>query len=282
MDPTVRKKYITAAIVLVALLAGIYFLFIARHSPKQIKSQGSGPSDVRQITDIELSKRPYVTLTPTADGAEIIISIENMGAFDRIEYELTYQADNPTAPGTKIERGATGTDINTKDAKYKKDILLGTASRGVKNPDRGITEGKLSLHLFKGDTQYDSNSPWDLVQAGAIPSTISDRSANLSLKVPALGKNYWVILADTVGVPKGGTFDIKNVSFPIYGAFSIDGAFPQAANLTLKSDVSSPTLFAYNLADSSWQKVDSQYLASSKTLTASVNSFATFVIVSSK
>ncbi len=282
MDRTARKKYIAAAIVLIALLAGIYFLFIFKKGPNQIKSQGNQASDVKQITDIELAKRPYVTLTPTADGAEIIISIENMGAFDRIEYELTYQADNPTSPGTKIERGATGTDINTKDSKYKKDILLGTASRGVKNPDRGITEGKLSLHLFKGDTQYDSNSPWDLVQAGATAATISDRSANISLKLPALGKNYWIILADTVGVPKGGSFDVKNVSLPVYGAFSIASTFPTPADITIKTEAKNPSLFAYNLADSSWQKVDSQYSASSKALTASVNGFATFVIVSSK
>lgn len=280
MNPSARKKYIAAAIVFIVLLAGIYFLFIAKHGPKQIKSQESGPSDVKQITDILLSKRPYVTLTPTADGAEIIISIENMGAFDRIEYELTYQADNPTSPGTKIERGATGTDVNTKDSKYKKDILLGTASRGVKSPDRGVTEGKLALHLFRGDIQYDSTSQWDIFQAGAGPSTISDRSANISLKIPDLGKNYWIILADTVGVPKGGPFDIKNVSLPVYGAFSIAGVFPTAANLTLKSGSSSPTLYSYNLADSSWQKVDSQYSPSSNTLIASVNGFATFVVSS--
>lgn len=278
MDPSKKNTYITAAIVLVALVVGIYFLFIFKGGAKQLKSQSDQATDVRQITDIELAKRPYVTLTPTADGAEIIISIENMGNFDRIEYELTYQADNPTSPGTKIQRGATGTDINTKDAKYKKDILLGTASRGVKSPDTGITDGKLSLHLFKGSTQYDSDSSWDMIQAGATAETIADRSSNISLKLPTLGKNYWVILADTVGIPKGGSFDVKNVALPVYGAFSIAGAFSQPASLTLKTDIAAPTLYAFTLADSSWKKIDSKYSASDKTLTASINSFATFVV----
>ncbi len=277
MEKSKKNTYIAAGAVFVLLLLGIYFLFIRKGGPGDIKKQDSS-GDVKQISEIELAKRPYVTLTPTADGAEIIISIENMGAFDKIEYELTYQANNPTSPGTKIQRGSTGTDINTKDAKYKKDMLLGTASRGVKNPDTGITDGKLSLHLFKGSTQYDSDSPWDMLQAGATASTIADRSGNISVSVPALGKNYWVILADTVGVPKGGSFDLKNVVLPIYGAFSIAGAFPQTANLTLKSGTASPTLYSYNLADGSWQKIDSKYSASDKTLTASVNSFATFVV----
>ncbi|MDO8487575.1 MAG: hypothetical protein Q7S45_04725 [Candidatus Curtissbacteria bacterium] len=282
MDQSKKNTYVIAAVVFVALLVGIYFLFIFKKGPSQIKSQDNQATDVKQITDIELAKRPYITLTPTSDGAEVIISIENMGAFDRIEYELTYQADNPTSPGTKIERGATGTDINTKDPKYKKDILLGTASRGVRNPDTGVTEGKLALHMFKGDTQYDSQTPWDLVSAGLAAASISDRGNNITLKLPALGKNYWIILADTLGIPKGGTFDVKNVTLPVYGAFSIAPTFPSPVNLTLKSGAASPTLFAYNLADQTWQKVDSTYASASKTLTATINNFATFVVTGSK
>src|SRR5207248_1546412 len=102
-----------------------------------------------------------------------------------------------------------------------KDLLLGTASRGVKNPDTGITDGKLALHLFKGDTEYDSDSQWDLIQAGQTAATLADRGGNFTFKLPSLGKNYWIILADTVGVPTGGSFDIKNVKLPVYGAFSI-------------------------------------------------------------
>lgn len=275
-----KNTYIIAGVVLVALLVGIYFLFIFKKGPRELKPQDQSASEVKQITDIELSKRPYVTLTPTVDGAEIIISIENMGEFDNIEYELTYQADNPTSPGTKIQRGSTGTDINTKDAKYKKDMLLGTASRGVKSPDTGITDGMLSLHMFKGDIQYDSQTPWDLVQAGATATAIADRSDNISLKLPALGKNYWIILADTLGVPSGSAFDIKKVSLPIYGAFSVAPAFKSPATLTLKSDSQKPQLWAYGIADAKWNKLEPK--PGDITLSAAVSSFATFVVVSSK
>ncbi|MEX2028355.1 MAG: hypothetical protein WD988_02545 [Candidatus Curtissbacteria bacterium] len=269
-----------AGVVLIALLAAVYFLFIFKKGPSQLKSQDGGASEVKQITDIELAKRPFVTLTPTADGAEIIISIENMGEFDNIEYELTYQADNPTSPGTKIQRGSTGTDINTKDAKYKKDMLLGTASRGVRSPDTGVTDGILSLHMFKGDTQYDSETPWDLIQAGVIATTVSDRADNVTLKLPSLGKNYWIILADTVGVPPGSTFDIEKVALPIYGAFSVAPAFKSPAALTLRSGSQDPQLWSYSLQDTTWNKLDST--VSDNAITANVSSFATFVAVSSK
>lgn len=282
MDQSKKNKYIIAAVVFVALLLGIYFLFIFKKSPGQIKPRGVESGEVAEITDIELAKRPYVTLTPTSDGAEIIISIENMAAFDRIEYELTYQADNPTSPGTKIQRGATGTDINTKDPKYKKSILLGTASRGVRNPDTGVTDGILSLHMIKGDTQYDSQTPWDLVRAGAAGTAVSDRSGNITLKIPPLGKNYWLILSDTVGVPQGGTFTIENVTLPVYGVFSVAPSFKSSATVTIKSTSEKSSLFAFTSQENKWQEIKSQYLPSAKSLTANVSGLATFVVVSSK
>ena len=126
MDRSKKSTYIIAAVTFVVLILGIYFLFIFKKTPGQIKPKDFTSGELKQLSDIDIAKRPYVTLTPTADGAEIIISIENMAYFDSIEYELTYQADNPTATGTKIQRGATGTDVNTKDQKYKKSILLET------------------------------------------------------------------------------------------------------------------------------------------------------------
>lgn len=280
IDKAKKNTYIIAAVALVALVVGVYFLFIFKKSASQIKPKSNESSlEVKQLSDIELSKRPYVTLTPTSDGAEIILSIENMGAFDKIEYELIYQADNPTAPGTKIPRGATGSDVNTKDQKYKKSILLGTASRGVRSPDRGIVEGKLNLHSFKGEQEYLSETPWSIDLIGAKAATLTDPSGNMSINVPGLGKDYWVVLAETVGVPTGGKFDIKKVQLPVYGVFSIAGQFVSAGTLQIKAP-NGAELYSYSHQDNNWQKVDATVNGSN--LEAKVSSFATFVVVSSK
>src|SRR3990167_6706410 len=135
MDKTKKNIYIIASISLVVIAVAVYFLFIFQKAPKEIETD-EGSSFVESIEKIDAANRHFVTLTPTADGAEIIISIEKMSYFDKIEYELTYQADNPQSAGEKIERGATGSDINPKDEKYKKSILLGTGSKGVRSPDR--------------------------------------------------------------------------------------------------------------------------------------------------
>lgn len=279
IDKSKKSTYIIAAVALVVLLVGIYFLFVFKKAQDEIQPSDSSTGEIKQVSDIALAKRPYVTLTPTADGAEIIMSIQNMSEFSNIEYELTYQADNPQAPGTKIERGATGSDVNTKDSSYKKSILLGTASRGVRSPDRGILDGKLTMHLFKGGQEYLSETNWDLSTVGSTDNIVKSRDGNVSIDLPNLGKDYWVVLANTIGVPQGGKFEISKVQLPVYGAFSISGNFPSSATLTIKERAGNK-LFTYSLQDKSWEEISTT--AKGSDLVAKVPSFATYVVVSSK
>lgn len=277
MDKSKKSTYIIAGVTLVLLVVGMYFLFVFRKGDKQLKPKEFTYGEVKQITEIDADKRPFVTLTPTSDGAEIIISIENMGHFDNLEYEMTYQADNPAAPGSKIQRGSTGTDINTKDQKYKTSILLGTASRGVRSPDRGIIEGKLTMHLFKGEQEYLSDTNWDIVQAGLKAGSLESRDGKVKVGFPALGKDYWVILGDTVGIPAGGSFDYKKVVMPVYGVFSIAGDFTTKGSVSVKAEADGQ-MHLYNNKDNSWQESQSSY--SDGSVQSDIQNFSTFVISS--
>lgn len=279
MDNKSKSTYIIAAVFLILFLAAVYFLFIFKKGPAQIKPKAQESFDVKPIWEIDIAKRPYITLTPTSNGAEIILSIENMKEFERVEYELTYQADNPTSPGTKIERGAVGSDINPKDEKYKKSLLLGTASRGVSSSDTGITGGKLTMHLYIGPNEYLSESSWDLQQIGAKAAILKSQDGNFELNIPSLGKDYYVILADTVGVPQANkTFDLKNVKLPVYGVFSVAGDFTKEGSLTIKSEDKS-SVFSYNHSDSSWKDLKASYNSQSNLITAITTKFTTFVVV---
>src|SRR3989338_9872042 len=280
MDNLQRGKYIIAAIALIFLVGLFYFLFIFNKEAQKADVKEVA-DEIKQLVDIEIAKRPFVSLTPTSDGAEIIISVENMSYFDRIEYELTYLADNPTVAGNKIQRGSTGTDINTKDQKYKKSILLGTASRGVRSPDKGITEGKLTMHLFKGETEFQSETFWDLVKIGTRPSTLEDRAGNIKIEAGVFNKEYWVILADTIGLPASFTFDSKKVQLPVIGVFSVAPEFTTNSEVSIKVTSSDdPQIYAYSHTESKWQKLDSTFNSSLKSVSAEIKSFATFAAVS--
>lgn len=280
MDTSRKSTYIIAAISLFIIALAVYFLFIYQKSPEKLKAEEKG-GIVESIEKIDIESRPFVTLTPTSDGAEIIISIENMGFFDKIEYELTYQADNPQTAGNKIQRGSVETDVDTTQPKYKKSLLLGTASRGTRSPDTGVEDGVLSLHLFKGDTEYLSETNWDRFQVGATKSTISDASGKFSFDVPNLGKSYWMIVVDTVGVPPNAEFKIENTVLPVFGTFSIAPAFTKGANVSIivNDKISDPKLYSYSTQEASWQKLESTF--SNGSINSTVDSFATFVVVSS-
>jgi hypothetical protein len=282
MDNSKKSIYIIAAISLALIATVVYFLFIHQSKPKITKTEDV-QTEQRPIGDIEVAKRPFVTLSPDTSGSTIQVSIQNMNYFDTIDYEITYLADNPQTPGEKIQRGATGSDINTKDEKNIKSAPLGTGSKGIFSADKGITEGKLTLHMVKNGIEYLSETNWDLYNVGSKASEIKDRSGNFSLKLPSLGKDYWVIVSDTVGVPPGYTFDLNNVNLPIYGIFSLDVKYPKPASLAYKvTEGQTADLYKYNRVDSSWSKIDSKLDAPTKTVNASVDSFATYVVVSSK
>lgn len=281
MDPAQKKKYAVAALSFVVITAAVYFLFIFQGSPKEMK-KGEQEGELKDISEIQLRDKPYVTLTPTADGAEIIISMENMAFFDGIEYELTYLADNPQAPGEKIQRGSTGTDVNTKDEKYKRSILLGTASRGVRSPDRGISDGKLSLHLFKAEGEYLSETEWNLFEIGSAKTTIASQQKHVKLEVPqTLGKTYWVILADTVSIPPTFDKDIATIVPPVFGTFSIAPKFTKPASLTLnvQNDLTAVQIHLYT-QDGKWETKDLD--TKGKTFSTTINNFATFIVTSSE
>ncbi len=284
MEKSKKSTYIIAAVSLIVILVAVYFLFIFQKSPQKPKAI-TNPDNIISADQMDLAKKPFVTLTPVTGGAEVIITIKNMSEFDKIEYELTYQADNPQSPGQKIERGATGTDVNPKDSEYKKSILLGTASKGVRSPDKGITDGKLTLHMFKGETEYRSETPWDFFQAGSAKEQIKDRSEKVAWSLPSMGQDYWIVISDTVGVPPGASgFNVKDVVLPVYGAFSIAPDFKKPAEVTVNVSTNSqnPMLYSYNNKDQSWQKLDAKFDSSQKTLTANVTNFSSFVVVAPK
>src|SRR3989338_6512455 len=194
---------------------------------------------------------------------------------------MTYLADNPQVSGEKIERGATGTDVNTKDEKYKKSILLGTASRGTLSPDTSVTDGVLTMHLAKGDVEYLSESKWDLFEAGATVRSITDRDNTFQIENLSLGKNYWIIIADTVGLPPNSPPDLASAVLPTKGVFSIAPEFSKSAKLTinLKDDLKNPKLYNFR-EDIKWQEREINYDSAKKVITASIGFFAAFVITS--
>ena len=104
----------------------------------------------------------------------------------------------------------------------------------------------------------------------------------MSVDVPAtLGKTYWVILSDTVGIVPTFDKDPASVVTPVWGTFSVAPKFTKNATLTLElGDLGQKPQIHLYTQDGKWETKDLK--AEGDAYTYSLNSFATFVVTSSK
>ena len=106
------------------------------------------PTPAPKLVEMEVQNRPEISLTPRADGHELILKINKISdIISKIEYEITYLA---TDTNLEIEKGASGI-IDSSElslSKVERKILLGTESctNGCKYKyDSGVSGGKLIL-----------------------------------------------------------------------------------------------------------------------------------------
>lgn len=83
------------------------------------------PTPTSRLIEIELEKRPYISLIPRSDGHELKLKISRISSdIKTIEYELIYTAIDGDL---EIEKGLSGT-LEIDSDQIEKDLLLGTAS----------------------------------------------------------------------------------------------------------------------------------------------------------
>ncbi len=100
-----------------------------------------------QLVDIPLNERPITTLTPTADGHWLILSITKLNPviekYDStsLDYELLYKLPDGRT------QGVPGTISLSKDIEVEKELLLGSESSGKFRYDDGVERGSLTIKL---------------------------------------------------------------------------------------------------------------------------------------
>ena len=144
-----KTKYIAAGIAFIFIILAIYFLFIRQQSEGKIKTQENA-NIVKNVSDVDVGKRPYITLVPTSDGAEIIISIEKMSDFEKIEYDLPYLEVTPKVPVKKL-KGAQQVRILTRKMKNTKSRFFSEqAQKGLEVPIETSRAVNLPFTFSKG------------------------------------------------------------------------------------------------------------------------------------
>ncbi|MFA5026067.1 MAG: hypothetical protein WC503_06180 [Candidatus Shapirobacteria bacterium] len=161
------------------------------------------PTPTPRLIEMAPADRPQVSLTPRADGHELILNINSISqSISKIEYELTYVAvDNKL----EIEKGASGI-IETVDiatGKVERKILLGTESctSGCKYKyDSGVTGGNLNLifttvnsQISTFDTPFILRTTAEIKKAGKLIWTEQDYTYT---PTKLTGSNYFIAMKD--------------------------------------------------------------------------------------
>jgi len=227
------KKILFILLVLAILIGAVIYFFAFRN--KQTAPSGPTPTPAeKEIVEVPLEERPFVNLTPRADGREFTLDITRVKNTDTVEYELVYLSQG-------IQRGVIGSVTLNGESNLSRKMLLGSCSKNVCKYDEGVEQGTLTLR-FRGSTGTSKFTTDFHLQKGTGPLTSTDGKFELDGKLTVT--NYYITM-NTVGLP--GVFD-KTINEGPYGVFSSGSTAIKNGTVKL-----GPTIYFWN--GSSWQAV---------------------------
>ena len=237
-------------------------------------ASGSGfPTETPTPVEVALEGRPYVTLTPRADGREITLSVTGIVGAKSLEYELVYLAGDP---GNQLQRGVVGSvDLGGK-TDYEKDLLLGTCSRGVCKYDENVTEGTLTL-TFRGEdgSVQEYQSIFHLQRGKEGKEGLTSGDGNFEFASQNLPSSTFYLTCSTVGLfqmPTG-----KVIAGP-YGIFTA-GSSKASGELALKLSKPSENAQIMFWDGKKWNELESTVSPDDSSVSASTALIGAFVVV---
>ncbi|MFC1727662.1 hypothetical protein ACFL0Y_04020 [Patescibacteria group bacterium] len=262
------KKYsliaIAVVLILVGLGAGGYFLLF-----KDRGEEGpvEPPKQEGKLIETTLAERPYVSLTPRADGKEFTLAISRIKNVETIEYELVYLAGDRSS-------GVIGSIDYKGEESLSRDLLLGTCSRNVCKYDEGVEEGTLTL-IFRSEEGVRKFTSDFHLQQGEDELISQDGSFSISANFPA--SSYYLTMS-TIGLP--AEFDKKVVMGP-YGVFTAGSQTVKAAEVGLSFEAQTSPVEIYAWPGDDWEMVDDSVVEDNE-ISAETDKLMTFLVSASE
>lgn len=229
------------ALGLALIVGGVWFF---TRSKKEVAPGGGKRPGVQEqvVKELPIEKRPFVSLTPRADGHEFHLIISNIpSGTESVEYELVYKV------ASGVTQGVPGTVKLSGKSSIERDLLLGTCSSGKCRYDEGVENGTFTLRLRDSDGKLITKLETDFHLQQDGKGLISS-DGKFVISSSGLGKGAFYLTMNTFGLP--GKAPGKVVSGP-YGAFT-KGSTKVSGIVTLDG---SGTLYGWN--GSKWVALDS-------------------------
>lgn len=230
-----NKKYFPLILIVVVLgiLTAIILVIRARNTKTPTTSQSTVAKEVA------LKDRPVTSLTPSADGHWLTLSISKIKIkAETMDYELLYQLPDGRT------QGVPGTITLKDESSIERKLLLGSESSGKFRYDEGVKEGSLTLRFrdSKGKLITKFTTKFHL-QSGdkELPSVEGGFSYNLG----RAGKDFFVTMG-TFGIPSDPPAAVTA------GPFGVFSSATGAVSGTVKLGSGS----IYRAESTKWEKLE--------------------------
>lgn len=264
-----QKMMIAAAVgIVLVILAGVgIYAFTQRKSETtEAPKVAEKKKKISQFNVIPVSERPYVEITPTAGGRNILLTIAELKKpAENVEYELEYQAG-------ELLQGAFG-EISLVTLPATKDILLGSCSAGGACTYHKEVQGGSLVTRFSGSNEYALKSDWRYIENTKKEKTAASKDAKFQIESAELAKQPVLIIANSPGYP--GTLPGTPIS-DVYG-LATPGTLTGKVDVTIRAneDATGAKLALWD--GSAWTTVAAT--VDEKTVTAATEFAKAYVVV---
>lgn len=129
-------------VIVLLIVVVVGFLVVKNNS----KSEGTPREESAEEQGISMKPEDIgLTLEPTANNQEVIMTITDLSKFDSLEYEMNYDAE---VDGEVVPRGAIGSaEVEPGKSEIRREITIGTCSSNVCKFDKGVKKVKFIVRL---------------------------------------------------------------------------------------------------------------------------------------
>lgn len=270
-DIYIVMRKLLPIIVILLILGGVGFFFF---KGKETVSPFPG-SSTTSTTQVPLEERPFITLTPRADGHEIKLEIQNIKNAQTVEYELSYMAGE-FSRGTIGEAKLEGVNSLSRNLLLGSESCSGTGDKRVcrYKYDEGVSEGTLTLRLRKGSSAQKYEVAFHLQRGAEAKKGLTSGDGNFEF-MGSLPTNAFFLTHLTVGLPK--VPDGKVIGGP-YGIFTA-GSSSTKGTIKLRLDQATQSVKVLGWDGSSWKSYTKGLATDGQTVSVEVDRLTTFVAV---
>lgn len=191
-----KKTPLIIVAAIIVLGGGIFAFTKLKDKPTQDPQKTTKKRIEEPTNIIAVSDRPYIKITPNADGHNVSITLSDLKKkAESVEYELEYQAGS-------LLQGAFG-QFELDSLPARKKVLLGSCSAGGACTYHQDVQGGTLLTRFEGPESYALKSRWKYIINSDGETEFSSQDAKFQLSAPSLARASYLVIFNTAGYPEG-------------------------------------------------------------------------------